>query len=153
MLERRAPLLLRLAMLFAVCDKTIRIDIKHLEAASAWVQYFSDSIAFVFMTAQDAAHTIEATVHSGMLLKFLHQQRTATRSEISKDCFKGHVSKKKIDDCLSHLLSASPPKIKVQQIKRTDMRPGAPMHLYSLETEAKVQSLIDSDTNVGSQPA
>ena len=138
MLERRAPLLLRLAMLFALCDRTIRIDKKHLGAASAWVQYFSDSIAFVFMTAQDAARTTEATVHSEMLLNFLHEQQTATRSEISKDCFKGHVSKKKIDDCLSHLLSASPPKIKVQQIKRADMRPGAPVHSYSLAQKTPV---------------
>jgi putative DNA primase/helicase len=133
MLERRAPLLLRLAMLFALCDKTTRIGVAHLDAANAWVQLFSDSIEFVFMTAKDAARTAEATLHSQMLLSFLSQRRSATRSEISKECFKGHVSKSKIDDCLSHLLSVSPPKIKVQRINRTDMRPGAPVHSYSLK--------------------
>lgn len=133
MLERRAPLLLRLAMLFALCDKTTRIGVAHLDAANAWVQFFSDSIEFVFMTAKDAARTTEATLHSQMLLSFLSQRRSATRSEISKECFKGHVSKSKIDDCLSHLLSVSPPKIKVQRINRTDMRPGAPVNSYSLK--------------------
>ena len=132
MLERRAPLLLRLAMLFALCEKTTRIGVAHLDSANAWVQLFSDSIEFVFMTAKDAARTTEATLHSQMLLSFLSQRRSATRSEISKECFKGHVSKSKIDDCLSQLLSTSPPKIKVQKVKRCDTRPGAPVHSYFL---------------------
>ncbi len=132
MLERRAPLLLRLAMLFALCDKTTRIGVDHLDAANSWIKYFADSIEFIFMTAKDAARTTEGTAHSQMLLNFLSQRQSATRSEISKECFRGHVSKSKIDDCLSHLLSLSPPQIKVQRIDRSDTRPGAPSHSYSL---------------------
>jgi putative DNA primase/helicase len=132
MLERRAPLLLRLAMVFAICDKTSHIDTKHLDAANAWIRYFTESVQFVFTTASESVRTTEAIEHAHSVLEFLSQRITATRSDISRHCFKGHVSKSKIDCCLNHLLSTSPPQIKVEKMLRSDQKPGAPRHLYSL---------------------
>jgi len=48
MLERRAPITLRLASLFAATDMTLSVDEKHLEAALAWAQFHLESIAFIF---------------------------------------------------------------------------------------------------------
>ena len=49
LLERRAPMLLRLAMLFALCDLEHEVDIPHIEAALAWVRLWSDSVRFIFL--------------------------------------------------------------------------------------------------------
>ena len=43
MLERRAPMLLRLAMLFALTDLQTRVDVPHIDAAMAWIQYITAS--------------------------------------------------------------------------------------------------------------
>jgi hypothetical protein len=48
LIERRAPMLLRLAMLFALCDLTTTVEVHHINAALAWVRYSVDSIKFVF---------------------------------------------------------------------------------------------------------
>lgn len=132
MLERRAPLLLRLAMVFAMCDRTIHIETAHLDAANAWIKYFTDSVQFVFTTASESVRTTLAIEHSHLVLNFLSQRKTATRSDISRHCFKGHASKSEIDCCLNYLLSTSPPQIKVEIMARSDQKPGAPSHLYSL---------------------
>ena len=75
MLERRAPLLLRLAMVFAMCDKTIHIETAHLDAANAWIKYFADSVQFVFTTASESVRTTEAIEHSHLVLNFLSQRK------------------------------------------------------------------------------
>ena len=47
-LERRAPMLLRLAMVLALADLQWQIEVKHVEAAMAWIRYATDSACFVF---------------------------------------------------------------------------------------------------------
>ena len=54
-LERRAPMLLRLAMLMALTDLDTRIDVQHIEAAMAWIRYATASAQFVFASAVDEA--------------------------------------------------------------------------------------------------
>ncbi|MFM9881116.1 MAG: DUF3987 domain-containing protein, partial [Burkholderiaceae bacterium] len=51
LLERRAPTLLRLAMVFALTDKSLTIEVEHLTAAMAWVRYWVDSVKFIFQSA------------------------------------------------------------------------------------------------------
>jgi len=46
LLERRAPTLLRLAMVFALTDRTWHIEQEHIDAAMAWVRYATDSGGF-----------------------------------------------------------------------------------------------------------
>jgi hypothetical protein len=48
LLQRRAPMLLRLAMLFALTDQTLEIDVQHIDAGMAWIQYGEDSVRFLF---------------------------------------------------------------------------------------------------------
>ena len=131
-LERRAPLLLRLGMLFALCDVTTRIEVEHLDAALAWIRYFTDSVQYVFLSAKDERLSTKASQHVELVLNFLNQHQSASRSDIVRKCFQGHLSKMEIDTCLDHLLGMSPPKIQVEVVARADGLPGGPARIYSL---------------------
>ena len=131
-LERRAPMLLRLAMVFALCDMSTKIEIAHLDAALAWITYCSESVRYVFSTASEAALTERVSKNSNLLIQYLSDKRQATRSEIMRECFKGHLSKLEIDACLDNLLNTSPPQIQVKQVNRAEGKPGPAAHLYSL---------------------
>jgi hypothetical protein len=131
MLERRAPMLLRLAMLFALTDLKTRIDAQHIEAAMAWTQYATASVRYVFVSANEEVKLSQTVELSNRVLKFLQERGTATRSEITVECFQRRVPKAKIDACLENLLSATPPKILVKSVPRPLGRPGTPTTTYS----------------------
>ena len=131
MLERRAPMLLRLAMLFALTDLQTKIDIQHIDAAMAWTQYATASVRYVFVSASEEVKLAQTVALSNRVLKFLQDRGTATRSEITIECFQRRVAKAKIDACLEHLLSATPPKICVHSIPRPRGSPGTPTTTYS----------------------
>lgn len=132
MLERRAPMLLRLAMLFALTDLQTRIDVHHINAAMAWMQFATASARYVFVSAADEAKLARALELSARVLTFLRERGQATRSQINSECFRGKVSKPMIDASLETLLASTPPKITVQTVERNDGAPGAPLRLYSL---------------------
>jgi putative DNA primase/helicase len=48
LLERRAPMLLRIAMLLALTDLVTTIEAHHIRAALAWVRYQAESVRFIF---------------------------------------------------------------------------------------------------------
>jgi hypothetical protein len=80
LLERRAPYLLRLAMLFAITDQTRWIEPKHITAALAWVKYWAESVRFIFATAQEA-HKAEQTEDTATrIMDYLHQHEEVTRT-------------------------------------------------------------------------
>ncbi|WP_215844441.1 hypothetical protein HHS34_010085 [Acidithiobacillus montserratensis] len=55
LLERRAPMLLRLAMLMALADMQTRIDALHVDAAMAWIRHATASVRYVFVSAAEEA--------------------------------------------------------------------------------------------------
>ena len=59
LIERRAPMLLRLAMLLALCDKTTTVEVHHINAALAWVRYSVESVKFIFASAADEVKVAE----------------------------------------------------------------------------------------------
>lgn len=132
LVERRAPMLLRIAMLLALTDCTSRIEVHHIDAALAWVRYSVDSVKFIFSTAQDEAQAVETNEHAEKILAFLKGQARATRKQITSDCFKGHVTKDSIDAALDELLTATPPRIEVETQPRPKGSPGTPTKFYSL---------------------
>lgn len=132
MLERRAPMLLRLAMLFALTDLQTRVDVPHIDAAMGWMQYSTASVRYVFVSAAEDAKIVQALELSNRVLAFLHERGQATRSQISADCFQGKVSKARIDASLEHLLAATPPRISVQWVERPADTPGTPTRVYRL---------------------
>jgi len=130
MLERRAPMLLRLAMLFAVADLQLRIDIEHVDAAMAWMRYATASIRYVFVSAAEEAKMSRTRDLSRQILAFVRERGKATRSEISAQCLRGRVPKVQIDAAIEHLLNATPPKICVEFLHRNSETPGAVTRIY-----------------------
>jgi len=130
MLERRAPMLLRLAMLFAIADVQLRIDIEHIDAAMAWMRFATASIRYVFVSAADEAKMSLTRDLSRQILAFVRERKKATRSEISSQCLRGRVPKAQIDAAIEHLLTATPPKICVEFLHRTSEAPGTVTRIY-----------------------
>lgn len=132
LLERSAPMLLRLAMLMALTDLQTRIDAQHIDAAMAWIRHATASVRFVFVSAAEDARLVQVLELSNRVLVFLGEHGQATRSQISTACFRGKVPKARIDTSLEHLLSATPPKISVQWVERPADTPGTPTRVYRL---------------------
>ncbi|MEW6558702.1 MAG: hypothetical protein ACOY3P_19735 [Planctomycetota bacterium] len=135
LLERRAPMLLRLAMLMALTDLQTRIDVPHIDAAMAWIRHATASVRFVFVSAAEDAKLAQVLELANRVLAFLHERGLATRSQISAECFRGKVPKVRIDASLEHLLASTPPKVTVQWGERADGAPGAPLRVYRLAAE------------------
>lgn len=129
LIERRAPMLLRLAMLFALTDCTATVNTKHIEAALAWIRYSVDSVRFIFGSASDEAQTAEVMDAARKIVEFISHKGRVTRKEITQGCFQGHMSKDKIDAALDELLTTNPPRIHVEEERS---KPGRPTKFYTL---------------------
>ena len=129
LIERRAPMLLRLAMLFALCDLTTTVEVHHINAALAWVRYSVDSIKFVFASAADEVEVAETNDTAQKIVDFLTAHQRVTRKQITVDCFGGHVNKTRIDAALEELLTCNPPHVTVHEDRSG---PGRPTKFYEL---------------------
>ena len=136
LVERRAPVLLRLAMLFALTDLNLAIDVQHIEAALAWVRYWCESVKFVFASAVDEAGTAETNHAAGKIVEYLGAKGKATRKQLTLECFQGHESKTQIDAAIDELLSATPPRIEVETVPRPKGTPGTPTKIYRLRANS-----------------
>ncbi len=123
LIERRAPMLLRLAMLFALCDLTATVEPHHVNAALAWVRYGVDSVKFIFGSAADEVEVAETNDTAQKIVAFLASQKRVTRKQITVDCFKGHTNKTRIDAALDELLSCNPARITVHEDRSGAGRP------------------------------
>ena len=115
LVERRAPMLLRLAMLFALTDCTATVEARHIEAAVAWVRYSVESVKFIFGSAQDEHETREVNDTAQKILAFIGKNKRVTRTQITRDCFQGNINKTQIDAALDELLTANPARIVVHE--------------------------------------
>lgn len=132
LLERRAPMLLRLAMLMALTDLQTRIDGQHIDSAIAWIRLATASVRYVFVSAVEDAKLTQTLEFSDRVLAFLRERGQATRSQINTECFRGKVPKTMIDASLEQLLVSTPPRITVLRSERADGAPGAPLRVYRL---------------------
>lgn len=132
LLDRRAPILVRLAMLFALTDQTHIIALAHLNAAMAWVRYWADSVKFIFQSSNDEADAALTAEVARQITSYLYKHGQATRTELVKDCFGGHTSKAMLDKALEELITASPPGIVVQTLPRPQGQAGTPTKVYKL---------------------
>lgn len=93
---RRAPFVLRLAMLYALLDSRPRIDVGDLRAAAALEQYSVDSAAYIF-----EARTDREIGDSAKLLEFI----TASGEKgVSREDIRGLFSRKKLAAEIDRLL-------------------------------------------------
>jgi hypothetical protein len=123
LLARGRAHVLRLAMLFAICDKSLVIDDKHFLAALAWVTLWQQSCLFIFRRVANEAKAEKTTADAAKLIQYLTEKQTAvSRTDISKACFGGHASAGRISAAVELLLMRNPPAIEVQDEKT----PGKP---------------------------
>jgi putative DNA primase/helicase len=87
-------------------------------------------VCFVFVSAAEEAKLAQVLELSNRVLAFLRERGQATRSQISAECFRGKVTKARIDASLESLLASTPPKISVQLVERPADAPGAPTRVY-----------------------
>lgn len=139
LLERRAPMLLRMAMLFALSDLQARVDVHHVEAAMAWIRYAADSVKYIFSNPTDASEQAKIDDSARKIEEFLFARSQATRREITQECFHGHARKGHIDAALERLLNAVPPRIRVDSIARPVGAPGTPTKVYRLARDGEGQ--------------
>ncbi len=107
--QRASPYVLRLALIFALLDKSPVIEKAHLEAALSVWQYSEDSARYVF------GERLENLTAEKILTALKENQETGlTRTEL-RDLFDRHISNQKLEAALSLLLEynlAKPQKIK-----------------------------------------
>lgn len=113
LLERRAPTLLRLAMLFAMTDHEMIISTRHIDAAWAWVRYWVDSARFIF-SDEGELEAEEKRDIAEKIIDFLRAHGEVTRTAIMTECFAGHTSGERVDAALSDLLAETPPRVEVR---------------------------------------
>lgn len=146
LLTRRAPYLLRLAMLFALTDKSHTIEKHHLEVALCWVRYWSESVRYIFASAKAEAEAEQANDAAEKIVAFLTERDKATRTEITKDCFKCRETKSVIDAAIQELLQANPPLIEVATLPRKSGT-GSGTKIYR-KTAAKSANSANSGSGV-----
>lgn len=140
LLVRRAPMLLRLAMLFALTDQTHIITVAHINAAMAWVRYWVDSVKFIF-----GAHTNPGTSNTKptitqRIVDHLTANGPTTRSDLVKNCFGKHITKAELDLALNELLSTTPPRIQATTQPPPNGQGGHPVTVYSVVPAAPATS-------------
>lgn len=149
LLDRRAPMLIRLAMIFAITDKSETIEAQHLNAGMAWVRYWVESVKYIFQSAMDEVHVAETNEVANALLAFLQANGKASRTQITKTCFSGHIVKEKLDAAIEELLSATPPLIEVEAVPRPKGETGSATKFYKLC--AKSANSANSEDSCGSE--
>jgi hypothetical protein len=102
--NRRAPYALRIALLFAITDKSLVITANHLKAAIAWVDASAQTAEYLFGTPSNKGKVNPE--HKKKLLTFLQARpnREASRTEISRHCFSSKLSKNQLDHLLGGLV-------------------------------------------------
>lgn len=105
LLQRRAPMLLRIALLLALMDgERQEVQRVHVECAAAWMDYFAQSVAFVFAPMADAEGEAHRNEDAEKLHAWLVQAGTwRSRSQIVTDCFAKHLPKPAIDAAIERL--------------------------------------------------
>ena len=136
LLERRAPVLLRIAMLFALTDLTTVVETVHIDAALAWIRYWVESVRFIFSSAAQEVAQGEIAGIAEKIVEFLRVKGRTTRLDLRRDCFQGHEPKERLDAALDDLLSATPPRITVELVARPKGSPGSPTRFYELPAQS-----------------
>jgi hypothetical protein len=99
LVSRNTQHLIKMAMLFAICDQSPEINLSHLKASKALIDYSTASIQELF--GKDSLTKKESKV-----MKFLSSQNgTAPRGKIQSDCFRNNSSKEELDSIQESLVN------------------------------------------------
>ncbi len=132
LLERRAPMLLRLAMVFALTNRQWLIQAEHIDAAMAWVRYATDSAGFVLASSTSTPSQPQVAWAAERISAFLAAKGSASRRDLVVDCFGRHQPAAVVDAAIAHLLDNAPPDARVEVQARSLTGPGRPATIYRL---------------------
>lgn len=132
LLERRAPMLLRLAMVFALTDQQWLIEERHLNAARLWIRYATDSVSFVFSGSAESPSAFKVRWAAERIADFLAARGAASRKDIVVDCFGRHQPAALVDAAIAHLIQSSAGRVSVETRPRAINGPGRPATIYRL---------------------
>ena len=132
LLERRAPMLLRLAMVFALTDQQWLIAEEHIEAAMAWVRYAADSAVFVLAGSAGLPSHPQVAWAAQRISAFLAVRGPASRRDLVVDCFGRHQPAGLVDAAIAHLMDNAPADDRVEVQARSHAGPGRPATIYRL---------------------
>ncbi len=120
LLERRAPMVCRLAALFALTDFRMVIEARHMRAALAWSNYHRDSVEYLFSGNEaDRKKAEKQSAMESKILQFLAQQAEwATRTQITQGAFNNHSVAQELSAALDSLLLAQ--KIEQETLKKAN---------------------------------
>lgn len=149
-LERRAPILLRLALCFALTDKTLAIDVQHINAAKAWIDYVTKSVRYIFESGEKEAEAAEVAETAYKIYAAIKVRGEMTKTEISSEVFDRHKTANEIDAALQFLLSESPPEIEIETRKGK----GRPVKFYKLAAKkAKKANYLENQIDTSENSA
>lgn len=143
LLDRRAPVLLRLAMLFALTDQTHIITVDHINAAIAWVRYWVDSVKFIFQAHTNPGISLAKLTNAERIVDYLTTHGPTMRTALSQNCFGKHLTVSELDQALNELLNATPPVIQATTLPRPNGKGGTPATVYSLVPPAQPGSTVN----------
>jgi len=76
-------MLLRLAMIFALCDLRTQIDVQHIQAAMGWIRLGVESAKFVFVKSTDAADSVRTSAAVKNIIDF---RKRSTNPRLTNHC-------------------------------------------------------------------
>ena len=133
LLERRAPHMIRLAMLFAQCDLSPVIEESHLQAAQAWIDYNTDSVRYVFAAQANETRALEREQMAREVVHFLSERpQGATLTAIIRECFHAKTTPQPLGDVLDMMLADHRYALEMQKLPRVDGKHGRPRLVYRL---------------------
>ena len=118
-----------LSMVFALLDKTSVIEPQHIKAALAWVNYWKDSVLYIFQTLAAKAESERLNEDSAEVLEFIRQHPGCNKSSLTYS-FKNKLNGTQVTNSLNYLMGAAPPLIRQQQMQRSDGKPGRGSSLF-----------------------
>jgi hypothetical protein len=128
--SRKHTYALRISLLYAICDQSLVVDLDHLKAGIAWAKFSAVSAEYV-LTAGKEESTPADPKKIEKLINFLTENNgTASRTDISKLCYNGHVNKDEFDKILQHLLNLR--KIRKETLFVDSSAGKRPMFIYHL---------------------
>lgn len=97
---RAAPMILRIALIYAVLDRCTAIDVPHVEAAKAFWDYAEGTAAHLFGNIRDDTDLAKVIAALGGIPAGL------TKGEINRKAFGGHAKAAKLDELLGQAQGA-----------------------------------------------
>lgn len=111
------------AMIFALLDRSTVIEPVHIKAALAWINYWKESVTYIFQKLAAKAEAERLDAASSEVLEFIRANPKCARAAITT-AFRHKMPGPQITAALNHLLNAALPLIHQQQLPRSDGKPG-----------------------------